>query len=104
MPIWNRRASVLVFASFSGVGGMNEEGYWRWQTKRVAVLMVTVCAGVVFGMPFAVAAFDDVARADTGAAFLMSAEGGLVLLVLMLFWYCAKENRAERELDTFRDD
>jgi putative solute:sodium symporter small subunit len=83
---------------------MNEEAYWRWQRKRVAIVALVACAAVIFGMPFAIAAVDDFAQAQTGAAFLASAEGGLALLVLILFWYCAKENRDERELDMFGDD
>ena len=83
---------------------MNEEHYWRWQTRRVTVLTLVAAAAVVFGGPFAAALFDGVSRNNTASDFLATLEAGLALLVVVVFWYCARQNRAERALEALKDD
>lgn len=70
-----------------------------WWRRTVRLVLVALAIWFVFG--FAIHGFVDalntIVVADFPLGFWMAAQGSLIVFVVLVFWFCARQERIDRD-------
>lgn len=80
----------------------NPKSHWR-RTRLLAIAVVTVWAVVGLAAPFFAAISDGAGPGGVGL-YVFAAEGVLILLVALVFWFAYRQRIIDREFAMAEED
>ena len=74
-----------------------QDAYWR-RTRRLMFTILALWFVFSFGVHFFAIPLNKVVIAGFPLGFYMAAQGSLIVFVILIFWFAAKQNSIDEEL------
>lgn len=78
------------------------EGYWR-ETRKLTFIALGIWAFFSFIIHFFAPALNNIVILGFPMGYYMAAQGSLIVFVVLIFWFCARQEKLDRDYGVAED-